>query len=1321
MNFRRILVLFVVFPMICGMTAPAMAENTGLDIIEAAVTEKSSAVEASIPEEMASTTYAPLETVEPEASAIPTTEIPEELSADPASTPDSEAGLADISASPCVDPVEKPSSISTPEPSPAPSFETAADLTNSPSPNPESTIEASADPIVAPSAGAPAEPAINPLPVQAILPDTDMILLGLKEKINLPGYSLLPEGAVDTVEYMVEGSGLAFTKDGKLLAEKTGSYSLILTAGSGVSVEIPVTVLPAPEKISLSSDRSSLCVGESLSCAATLPEGSAGSFTISTSKPELLRDNGDGSFTAIASGSARINARSYNGKTAYISIRIYPAPTSLSLSRSSLTLAQGEVFSLETTQSKNSCCAIAFSSSDPTIAAVDENGSVTALRTGEVRILAQSCNGLRAECSVTVLPVPENLLLNTERNTLGVKETVSLRPQFLPEGSGGSLRFSSSKPKVAQVDANGCVTALSTGRTVISASTSGGLTASVEITVKKAPASLSLSVESNRFGLGECFGCYPVFSSNASGGILFEISDPSILRHDGGFSFTPVGLGTAIIHAESYNGKTAELTIEVAAAPESITLNTDSCVLGKGDSFDLIPVLSAGSASVIRYFSSDPSVASVDKNGRILALKPGEIVITVETFNGLSATCAVSVRPAPEKLIVEIDRKKIGAHESLPLRVTLLPEGSAASLSYSVDNPREASVSTDGVVTGLRDSRPVITVKTHNGLKASLSINVEDEPDFIRLVPSTATPAVGETFTMETLLVPDDSAGAISLSIDRPDLLELHPDGSLTALAPGTATLIATTYNGITSRIAIRVSSLPDQISLPEGMRMGLGTDDRICATLPEGSGSIIVYESLNPEIISASADGKLHAEALGSAVIRATAANSGVSAECTVHVLPLPERMTLHEKSITLMAGQSTSVGCSFYPEDSFSILRCAASRSDIIDVDENGRLTALREGDTRITVRTVNGLKAYMKVSVLDAPRAIQLSDSALNLKSGDTHVLNYRLSGGSETIVSFSSSNPAVADVDPVSGCVTALATGSAIIRADTLNGLSAGCLVNVNLDAPPENTQEDGLKVTFMNIGRNDGILISCGGEHAFIDSGSYYRGIQAVDYLRSLGITHLKYYIGTHAHTDHIAGAGPIIESLDVDMIIAPHDYVLDVIRHFCKTEEERAAVKTTPSHVLTPGEQLYLGGASITSLGPINYIRYGFSSGDENDNSLVFRLCYGSSSFLLTGDASNKEMQEIAEAFPGSLLTDVFKNPHHDNVLSNDVLDKVLPKIVVFSTSSSYRPIESYLDKFREKGSEIYITSSVDHGYVTVLSDGNKLRVETSSHPQNPV
>lgn len=127
----------------------------------------------------------------------------------------------------------------------------------------------------------------------------------------------------------------------------------------------------------------------------------------------------------------------------------------------------------------------------------------------------------------------------------------------------------------------------------------------------------------------------------------------------------------------------------------------------------------------------------------------------------------------------------------------------------------------------------------------------------------------------------------------------------------------------------------------------------------------------------------------------------------------------------------------------------------------------------------------------------------------------------------------------------------------------------------------------------------------------------------------------------------------------------------------------------------------------------MTYIPYSYESPKENGNSLVTRITYGENSFLLTGDATRNELIEIEQTNPGALISDLFKNPHHNQVLALDILLTILPKITIFSTSNGAPPYFDYLQTLYELGSAVGITSDRKHGNIFVSSDGKTIDVIT--------
>ena len=479
-------------------------------------------------------------------------------------------------------------------------------------------------------------------------------------------------------------------------------------------------------------------------------------------------------------------------------------------------------------------------------------------------------------------------------------------------------------------------------------------------------------------------------------------------------------------------------------------------------------------------------------------------------------------------------------------------------------------------------------------------------------------------------------------------------------------------------------------------------------ATTPGQGGEPVCFESLDPSVATVDpATGQVTAVGEGIAIVQAVTM-SGKVYESQVSVLPKPTSFTLKDKTVTLMIGEAYQPELITVPEDASKEYKLKAKNKKVAAV-KDGVITGKRKGKTTITVTGANGKKAKLTIKVLGAPKMIHMNRHSMYLSPGQTAEATYALYEG-KTLVTFSSSNPAVATVDEVSGLVTAVSQGIATITARTLNGKTDVCQVYV--DTNGSSLPEGQLEITFMNVGRNDGILMCCDGECAFIDSGLHQQGVTVKKYLRKRGIYHLKYYIASHGHRDHIGGAGAILEALDVDEVLLPTAVCASRIKSWSRGPAERAAANAAQYRILKADQVVTLGSATLTCLGPIRTVKASASSGEENHNSLVLRLSHGANSFLLTGDAMGAEQLDIQKHNPGCMKSTVLKNPHHDGV-HKYIVKQCDPSIVVFSTSSRKQPPASYVNWIKKRGARVYITSPNRHGHVTMISDGTTLNVIT--------
>ena len=130
----------------------------------------------------------------------------------------------------------------------------------------------------------------------------------------------------------------------------------------------------------------------------------------------------------------------------------------------------------------------------------------------------------------------------------------------------------------------------------------------------------------------------------------------------------------------------------------------------------------------------------------------------------------------------------------------------------------------------------------------------------------------------------------------------------------------------------------------------------------------------------------------------------------------------------------------------------------SKIATVDENGVITAVKNGTTTIIVTGSNGkVTDTTQVTVVTRPTSVKISQdsSTIGVVANNTVQLNATV--GPETAnednkVTWTSSNESIAKVDPVTGVVTGISDGKVIITATTENGCADTCEITVDGIAP-----------------------------------------------------------------------------------------------------------------------------------------------------------------------------------------------------------------------------------------------------------------------------
>lgn len=156
-----------------------------------------------------------------------------------------------------------------------------------------------------------------------------------------------------------------------------------------------------------------------------------------------------------------------------------PNTNKLKINKTSVKLGKGESTKLKVSNATGS---ITYTSSAPNIAIIGNDGTIVALAKGTAKIFVTS-GGDTKQCTVKVYSAPSKITAKYTKKTL--KKGKKLKLSYsLPNGSCGSVSFSSSNKKIAAVNNSGVVTAKKKGTAKITIKTYNGKKAVIKVTVK---------------------------------------------------------------------------------------------------------------------------------------------------------------------------------------------------------------------------------------------------------------------------------------------------------------------------------------------------------------------------------------------------------------------------------------------------------------------------------------------------------------------------------------------------------------------------------------------------------------------------------------------------------------------------------------------------------------------------------------------------------------------------------------------------------------------------------------------------------------------
>ena len=250
----------------------------------------------------------------------------------------------------------------------------------------------------------------NTVAVESVTLDKSSLELTEGETATLTA-TVKPDNATNkTVTWSSDKTSVATVDaNGKVTAVAEGTATITAKAGDKTatcSVTVKKNVI-AVESVTLDITSTILNTGETLTLTATVKPDNATDKTVtwSSSNSSVATVDANGKVTAVAQGTAIVTAKA-GDKTATCTVIVMKTDIpveSITLDKYYLELTEGETGTITATVKPDNATnkTVTWSSSNPTIAAVDQNGIVTALQSGEVIILAKA-GAWTASCMVCV-------------------------------------------------------------------------------------------------------------------------------------------------------------------------------------------------------------------------------------------------------------------------------------------------------------------------------------------------------------------------------------------------------------------------------------------------------------------------------------------------------------------------------------------------------------------------------------------------------------------------------------------------------------------------------------------------------------------------------------------------------------------------------------------------------------------------------------------------------------------------------------------------------------------------------------------------------
>lgn len=332
-------------------------------------------------------------------------------------------------------------------------------------------------------------------------------------------------------------------------------------------------------------------------------------------------------------------------------------------------------------------------------------------------------------------------------------------------------------------------------------------------------------------------------------------------------------------------------------------------------------------------------------------------------------------KPIPkeiESIAFDDNKVSIKKGDSLKLIVSINPvELSSSKLTWKSSDESIVTVDENGIITGIKNGKAVITVTSSNEKTATCTVEVVNDSvnvKKINLSVSKNTITVGSVIQVKAKVEPSNATNReLVWTSSDPSIATVDANGIVKGIKNGTVTITAKTKDGkvvASTKITVKVPEpvienikfSQDNVSIKKDDTLGL----TVIVTPSELSSSKLTWKTSDESVVTVDESGKIKGINVGSATITVTSAN-GKTATCKVNVVEESievQEIVLTPLEKTIGNNRTTQVIADIKPENATNReLVWTSSDSSVATVDANGVVKGIKNGIVTITAKTKDG----------------------------------------------------------------------------------------------------------------------------------------------------------------------------------------------------------------------------------------------------------------------------------------------------------------------------------------------------------------------------